>query len=102
MFQRLTGWSKRVAFPKAASVHLGFGAEYWDPDPSHYEGWEQLRDRLTTLGRTPTKRHLAYELASHLLDDVIVAAGGVERAILQLREALGTLTDYASKHDNRP
>jgi hypothetical protein len=41
-------------------------------------------------------------LASHLLDDVIVAAGGVERAIAQLREALGRLTDYASIHNIKP
>jgi hypothetical protein len=99
MFERLTGWSRRVAFPQTASTKLGFGAEYWDPDPTHYEGWEQLRDRLIALGRTPTKRDLAYDLSSHLLDDVIVAAGGVERAIVQLREALGRLTDYVSTHN---
>jgi hypothetical protein len=67
MFERLTGWSRRVILPQTASARLGFGGEYWDLDPTHYEGWEQLRDRLTALGRTPTKRGLAYQLASHLL-----------------------------------
>jgi hypothetical protein len=87
MLERLTGWYKRIVFPPAASAKLGFGAEYWDPDPTHYEGWKQLRDRLTALGRTPTKRDLAYDLVSHLLDDVIVAAGGVEHAIMRLPAA---------------
>jgi hypothetical protein len=102
MFERLTGWFRCVSFPQTASAKLGFGVEYWDLDPTHYEGWEQLRDCLTALGRTPTKRNLAYELTSHLLDDVIVAAGGVEHAIVQLREALGRLTDYASIHNMKP
>jgi hypothetical protein len=53
MFERLTGWSRRVILPQTASARLGFGGEYWDLDPTHYEGWEQLRDRLTALGRTP-------------------------------------------------
>jgi hypothetical protein len=98
MLVRLNEWSKRVAFPSVASAPLGFGTEYWDPDPMHYEGWEQLRDRLMALGRTSTKRELAYDLASHLLDDVIVAAGGVERAITKLREAVAELRGYASDH----
>jgi hypothetical protein len=102
MLERLSEWSKRVHFPRVATAHLGFGTEYWDPDPTHYEGWEQLRDRLAALGRTSTRRGLAYDLASHLLDDVIVAAGGVERAITKLQEALAGLKDYVREHSIKP
>jgi hypothetical protein len=94
MSDRLGEWHKRIHFPRTAKAHLGFGAEHWDLDPKHYEGWEELRDRLVGLGRKPTKRRLACDLASHLLDDVIVAAGGLERAIIKLREALATLHAY--------
>jgi hypothetical protein len=98
MLERLSEWLKRVNFPEVAAVPLGSGAEYWDSDPRHYEGWEQLRDRLEALGRKSTNSGLAYELASHRLDDVIVAAGGVERAITKLREAIAELKEYASDY----
>ena len=99
VFERLTEWSKRLAFPERGSAPLGFAGEYWDPDPKQYEGWKQLQDRLTALGRTSSKRGLAYDLASSLLRDAIVAAGGVERAVAQLRQALATLQDYATQHN---
>lgn len=98
MPERLSEWHKRVHFSRVAVVGLGFGTEYWDLDPKHYEGWEELRDRMAALGRRSTKRGLAYDLASHLLDDVIVAAGGVERAITKLREALAALKEYVRDH----
>jgi len=83
-------------------VPLGSAAEYWDPEPTHYEGWQQLRDRLVALRRTPTKPYVAYHLSQHLLEDVIVACGGVELAIMRLRNARRTLTEYASMHDIKP
>jgi hypothetical protein len=94
MLERLTEWHNRVHFPRVAKAPLGFGFEYWDLNPTHYEGWEELRDRTAALGRQSTKRTLAYDLASHLLDDVIVAAGGVERAVTKLREAHSVLNIY--------
>ena len=102
MLERLTGWYRRVLFPPVAWVKLGAVTVYWDPNPTHYEGWKQLRDRLTALGRTPTKRDLAYDLASHLLDDVIAAAGGVEHAIIRLRDAHRKLKDYVFMHNLKP
>ena len=98
MLERLGEWSKRVHVPRVATAPLGFGTEYWDPDPTQYEGYEQLRERMAALGRTSTKCDLVDYLASHLLDDVIVAAGGVERAITKLREALTGLKDYVRDH----
>jgi len=94
MLKRLNEWHNRVHFPRVAKAPLGFGSEYWDIEPKHYEGWEELRDRMETLGRTFTERDLAYYLAGHLLDDVIIAAGGVERAITKLREAHSVLKGY--------
>src|SRR5206468_3065836 len=98
MPSRLKEWHTRVHFPRVAKAGLGFGTEYWDLDPKHYEGWEELRDRMAALGRSSTRRGLACDLASHLLDDVIVAAGGVERAITTLREALAVLKGYVRDH----
>src|SRR5439155_25050326 len=85
----------RVASPAHVKAPLGFGSEYWNSDPRHYEGWEQIRDRLKGLGRKPTRRGIAYELASHLLDDVIVASGGIEDSIMRLRAHVGELEHYA-------
>jgi len=88
MLERLTTWSNRIHLSRVARAPLGFGTEYWDLNPKHYEGWEELRDRRAAHGLKSVKRDLAYDLASHLLNDLIVAAGGVERAITRLRETL--------------
>ena len=88
MKSRFAQWWHRAYFPSNAAARLGFGAESWYSDPTHYEGWEQLRDRYEALGRRCTKSQLAYQLSSHLLDDVIVAAGGVERSITNFRSAV--------------
>jgi len=101
MLQRLVEWSNRIQFSDAAHAPLGFGFEYWDLDPTHYEGWQQLEARLAELGRRSTRRGLAYDLASHLLDDVVAAAGGVESAIGRLRAAVAELTNYADEHGIR-
>src|SRR5262249_3535257 len=53
MAQRLSEWFRRSSFPSASKVRLGAGAELWDSDPTHYEGWSELRDRLVALGRRP-------------------------------------------------
>ncbi len=99
MPKQLNEWWKRVSFPTVAKASLGFGSEYWDPDAKHYEGWEQLRERRTALGYKSTKRELAYELAGHLLGDVLVAAGGVEAAILRMRAAAEELQACADSHN---
>jgi len=98
MLESMTQWSRRVCFPAQAKAALGFGTEYWLSDPEHYEGWEQLRDRLKSLARRPTRRDLACELASHLLDDVIVSAGGIENSISRLRAHVVVLQAYAMDH----
>lgn len=53
---------------------------------------------MKSLGRKATKQKLAYELTSHLLNEVVVAAGELERSILQLRKAHDTLRNYISEH----
>jgi hypothetical protein len=92
----LDQWSRRVTFPEGARAHLGFGVEYWKADPGLYEGFEQLEDRLKSLGRKTKKSDVAYQLTSHLLQDVLVAAGGVEQSILRLRAAVSELEAYVS------
>ena len=96
MKSRFAQWWHRSHFPSSATTPLGFGAESWYSDPTHYEGWAQLRDRYEALGRRYTKSQLAYELSSHLLDDVIVAAGGVERSITNFRSAVAAAQGAAS------
>lgn len=101
MLKRLAEWHNRVAFPKVAKASLGFGSEYWDPDPSHYEGCEQMRARYAALGRTLSDPELACDLAGHLLDDVLVAAGGVELAMERIDAAVAELEAYAKEHGLR-
>ena len=85
---QLARWHRRISIPDSAKAKLGFGYEYWNLDPAQYEGWEQLRERLNSHDRSAAKRAVAYELASHLLEDVVVAAGGVETSIATLRRAI--------------
>lgn len=99
MRPRFIDWFQRVNFPSTSLPGLGFAGEYWHARPELYEGWQQLRDRLAALGRKKTKRELAYGLTSHLLEDVIVAAGGAERAITRLRASHTELLRVVAKHD---
>lgn len=101
MAQHLSEWFRRSSFSSASKIRLGAPAELWDSDPTHYEGWSELRDRLVALGRKPTRRMLAYYLSDHLLDDVLVAAGGVENAIGQLRSAIAELERWVAEQGIR-
>jgi len=92
-------WQRRVNIPPTANSALGSAYEYWDLDLARYEGWKQLQERYQSLGLKTTERNLAYELASHLLGDVLVAAGGVEVAISRVRAAAIELQAYADKHN---
>jgi len=98
MLSKLNQWSKRVAFPEIACAPLGFGVEYWKADPGLYEGFEQLEVRSRSLDRKTKKADVAYQLTSHLLTDVLVAAGGVENSMLRLHAATADLKAYVSKH----
>ena len=94
-------WMKRVKFSEVAKAPLGFGSEYWISTASHYEGWTDLRDRLNSLGRQALKRDIAVELSSNLLEEVVVAAGGVEQAVESLRRCKGVIEQYAREHGVR-
>ena len=98
---KLNEWTRRVNFSERAHSKLGFGIEYWKTDLRLYEASEALKTRLKSLGRKPRKTDLAYDLCSHLLDDVLVAAGGVENSIVRLREAVANLSAYALEHELR-
>jgi len=97
MSSQFISWWTQIHFPKNAKASLGFGSEYWVSSASNYEGWEQLRDRYKRLGRRYSTRDIAYQLAEHLLDEVIVAAGGVEAAVLRLRAAIVALKAYTAQ-----
>lgn len=94
-------WSRRVNFPKTSLAALGFAGEYWKTDCRLYEGFDQLDIRLRALGRKIRKSDVAYQLTSHLLSDVLVAAGGVENSLIRLRTAVTELEMYASANEIR-
>jgi hypothetical protein len=89
--EMLSRWSRDLHHPEGLKAPLGFGYEYWNLDPALYEGSLLLKARLQSLGRKKTKRELAYDFVAHLLDDVVVAAGGVETSIQELRRAIAEL-----------
>ena len=98
MSERLSHWIHRISFPETAKAGLGFGYEYWNLDPRLYEGWQQLHNQQKSLGHPSHSRAVAYNLASHLLMDVVVAAGEVENSITDLRHAVTNLQTYAQIH----
>lgn len=97
---RSSGWWSRQSFSRYG-VQLGWGVEYWHLHPDRYKGAEALRQRLRGLGRRATKHSVALDLAGFLLSDVLVAAGGVERAVGLLRETKAQLTLLAAQHGVR-
>jgi hypothetical protein len=94
---RFSEWYQRSHFTAASRAGLGRGAELWNPDPTHYEGWSELQNRLVALGRKPTRRMLVFYLQDHLLDDVLVAAGGVEKAVGRFRSAVADLERWVAE-----
>ncbi len=102
LLSRTNEWNRRIHFPAAAKVPLGWGYEYWILDPTIYEGHLELKTRAAEVHRrqkrrTWTKRQLAAELSDHLLDDVLAAAGGVEHSILALRDEIERAQAWADQ-----
>jgi hypothetical protein len=95
----LKKWVDRSSISTKATAALGFGYEYWHLQSNRYEGWQELRDRRKALGQKIRNREVAYDLASHLLGDVLVAAGGVEVSLLRMRAAARELQKYAEEHN---
>ena len=93
---RSNEWWHRQSFSRYG-VRLGWGEEHWDLEADHYEGALALRQRLRDLGRRSTKHAVALDLADFLLSDVLVAAGGVERAVGLLRQAKAGLSQLADQ-----
>jgi hypothetical protein len=87
-----------MTWPDRGLVGLGWGVEYWDHDPSRYEGWQELRDRGKALHRKWSRLGLALRLSDDLLTDVVVAASGVEHSIAKLHAARSQAQAYADEH----
>ena len=95
---RTNDWTQRVFFPTSAKTPLGWGYEYWELDPTRYEGHAELKARALTLGRHWTKSRLAAELTDNLLNEVITAAGGVEHSLIALRSAAAAAQQWADQY----
>lgn len=91
-------WFRRTHFPPLAHGPLGISSDHWDPNPEQYEGCSQLRERYADLGRIPTDSDLVFRLSKNLLPDVLVAAGGIERAMARLKSAVARLESWAVKN----
>lgn len=77
--------------PTMALASLGGASEYWQGDPRLYEGHEQLQQLYKSLGRRVSRSYVAGELSRHLLSEVLVAAGGIEGALMRLRACIEEL-----------
>ncbi|HKE40991.1 MAG TPA: hypothetical protein VKG21_14215 [Casimicrobiaceae bacterium] len=77
--------------PTVALASLGFAGEYWQSNPRLYEGYEQLQQLYKSLGRKVSSSDVAYQLSRNLLSEVLVAAGGIEGALMRLRAAIAEL-----------
>src|ERR1700704_6148965 len=98
MLTRTKAWFDRMHWPASGQAALGFGLELWETDPSGYEGYEQLRTRVMSLGRRMTPREYAAELSGHLLSDVLVAIGGVEQARADFQAAVAGAQAWTYTH----
>jgi hypothetical protein len=96
---KTAGWFHRANSPQRSRVPLGFAGEFWEPDPSHYQGAAELKARFRPLGYKKTKRQLAHELAQFLLNDLLVAAGGVEISTIRFRNAVDRARAFIVKHN---
>ena len=94
----MSAWFKRVHWPEAGEAALGFGYEWWDLDPTHYEGHQELRARLQKLHRKTMKRELAYRLADNLLTDLLVVVGGVETTFRRFVTLLDEVQAWSDEH----
>jgi hypothetical protein len=92
---------RRAHFPAHSGAALGFAGELWDPNPGHYQGAAELEARLHSLGRKATRREIAWQLAGHLLDDLLVAAGGVENSIMRFRNEVDQMRAFIAEHNLR-
>lgn len=101
MLERTTAWFRRAHFPADSLTSLALPGELWVSDPDHYQGSVDLRARYLALGIKRTRRGLAFELARFLLDDLLMAAGGVETSIVRLRDAIHRTETWVAEHDIR-
>ncbi len=96
-------------FPPGQRARLGSAAELWDPVPGNYEGHDEVRVVMNTMvrqlsggpDRMATDGEVAGELYAALLEDLVVAAGGVEHAVERFLGEVRRLQEYATGHGFR-
>jgi hypothetical protein len=88
---------KRKSFPEHSLAALDFAGELWDCNSTNYQGHLELDARFRSLNRQYPKRMLAWHLADFLLDDVLVAAAGLEAALVRFRVAIAETTRRRSR-----
>jgi hypothetical protein len=76
--------------------------EYWDGVVEHYEGFQVLQAKLVSLGLDDSNKAVARHLSMSLLDDVLVAAGGVENAVERLRDVKSRIVTWVEENNVEP
>jgi hypothetical protein len=107
MLKNLNEWFRRSKFPSSANAPLAWGSEYWDAEPKSYEGWEEIKRIITgpspnwedpDMAEERINKSLAFRLSWQLLDEVIVAAGGIEYSANAFKDSISELQDYCDKY----
>ncbi|MEU4536202.1 hypothetical protein AB0G15_15190 [Streptosporangium sp. NPDC023825] len=87
-------WLKRINFGEGRDVPLDFGVELWKQGLFRYETKDGIVAVLDRLGRPHDPERIMFEVTRSLLDDVVDAAGGVERAYNRLYQAMEASREY--------
>lgn len=95
-------WFRRATFPDTAKAALGWGVEYWISDPSVYEGHAELTQRGIELQRSWSVSDVTMELVDNLLSNVLIAAGGVEHAMIAFRACCEAAQLWGDQYRTEP
>src|SRR5215211_3304438 len=86
-------WSRRIHFGADQRVSLDWGVELWKWDTSRYESTDGIVAALSRSGRPLDEDFILYNATASLLDDVVDAAGGVERSHARLHRELALVQE---------
>jgi len=89
-------WIKRIHFGRGRLVALDWGEELWVWDASKYETAVGIEAVLARAGRETDNGSICFHATASLLDDVVDAAGGVERSLDRLRAAMERVREFAA------
>ena len=79
-------WTYRIHF--GTGVGLQWGIELWKWNPSLFESADGIVASLSRSAHPIDDDSICFEATRSLLDDVVDAAGGVERALDRLHESI--------------